>query len=43
MRDIRDSKRRNANPEMWEVSKSYTDDDIQVVVDYMSWLPSVRN
>jgi cytochrome c553 len=43
MRDIRDGKRRNANPEMWEVSKSYTDDDIQVVVDYMSRLPSVQN
>jgi len=43
MRDIRDGKRRNANPEMLDVSKPYTDDDIQVVVDYMSRLPSVTN
>jgi hypothetical protein len=43
MRDIRGGKRRNANPEMLDVSKPYADDDIQVVVDYMSRLPSVRN
>ncbi len=40
MRDIRGGKRRNANPEMWEVSKGYQDEDIQVVIDYMSRLPS---
>lgn len=40
MHDIRDGKRRNANPEMWEVSKDYPDEDIQVVIDYMSRLPS---
>lgn len=40
MRDIRGGKRRNANPEMWEVSKNYQDEDVQVVIDYMSRFPS---
>jgi cytochrome c553 len=40
MHDIRDGKRRNANPEMWEVSKGYPDEDIQAVIDYMSRLPA---
>jgi cytochrome c553 len=35
MRDMRGGKRRNANPEMWEVSKTYPDEDIQVVIDYI--------
>jgi cytochrome c553 len=38
MRDIRGGKRRNANPEMWEVSKTYPDEDIRVVIDYISRL-----
>jgi hypothetical protein len=33
--------RRNANPEMWEVSKGYPDEDIQAVIDYMSRLPAM--
>jgi cytochrome c553 len=41
MHDIRDGKRRNANPEMWEVSKGYPDEDIQAVIDYMSRLPAM--
>ncbi len=36
--DIRDGRRRNANPEMVEVVKKYTDEDLDAVVDYMSRL-----
>ena len=36
--DIRDGRRRNANPEMVEVVKKYTDEDLSAVVDYMSRL-----
>jgi cytochrome c553 len=38
MRVIRSAKQRNANPEMWEVRKTYPDEDIQVLIDYMSRL-----
>ncbi|WP_242464349.1 c-type cytochrome [Thiococcus pfennigii] len=38
-RDIRDGRRRNANPEMVEVIEGYTDDDVMAVSDYMSRLP----
>jgi cytochrome c553 len=43
--EIRDGKRRNANPEMIEVIKSYTDADIDAIVDYMSRLqmPKAKN
>lgn len=37
-RDIRDGKRRNANPEMVEVVKRYTDKELEAVSDYMSRL-----
>ena len=36
--DIRDGRRRNANPDMVEVVKKYTDEDLDAVVDYMSRL-----
>ncbi|MDP1957995.1 MAG: c-type cytochrome [Rhodocyclaceae bacterium] len=36
---IRDGKRRNANPVMVKVIKSYTDEDIAAVADFMSRLP----
>ena len=36
--DIRDGRRRNANPEMVKVVKKYTDEDLDAVVDYMSRL-----
>lgn len=38
LRDIRDRKRRNANPEMVKVVQKYTDADMEVVSDYMSRL-----
>lgn len=37
-RDIRDGKRRNANPKMVEAIKSYSDADLSAVADYMSRL-----
>ena len=36
--DIRDGRRRNANPDMVKVVKKYTDEDLSAVVDYMSRL-----
>lgn len=36
--EIRDGKRRNANPEMVKVVKKYTDAELDAVVDYMSRL-----
>jgi len=36
--DIRDGKRRNANPDMVKVIARYTDKEIEAVVDYMSRL-----
>ncbi len=36
---IRDGERRNANPKMVQVIKSYNDKDIEAVADYMSQLP----
>jgi cytochrome c553 len=36
--DIRDGRRRNANPEMVKVVKQYEDADLDAVVDYMSRL-----
>jgi len=36
--DIRDGRRRNANPDMVKVVKQYTDEDLDAVVDYMSRL-----
>lgn len=36
--DIRDGKRRNANPDMVKVVKKYTDAELDAVVDYMSRL-----
>ena len=38
-RDIRDGRRRNANPEMVESIEDYSDEQIQAVSDYMSRLP----
>lgn len=38
IRDIRDGKRRNANPKMVEVVKDYADADAELVADYMSRL-----
>lgn len=38
--DIRDGKRRNANPEMVKVVKPYTDADMEAVSDYLSRLRS---
>ena len=37
-RDIRDGKRRNANPKMVEAIKPYADTDLSAVADYMSRL-----
>ena len=37
-RYIRDGKRGNANPDMVKVIKSYSDDDLEAVSDYMSGL-----
>ncbi len=36
--DIRDGRRRNANPDMVKVVKQYSDEDLDAVVDYMSRL-----
>jgi len=36
--DIRDGRRRNANPDMVEIVKKYDDEDLDAVVDYMSRL-----
>ncbi len=36
--DIRDGRRRNANPEMVEVVKPYSDEELAAVADYMSRL-----
>jgi cytochrome c553 len=36
--DIRDGRRRNANPDMVKVVKKYSDEDLGAVVDYMSRL-----
>ena len=36
--DIRDGRRRNANPDMVKVVKQYSDEDLSAVVDYMSRL-----
>ncbi len=36
--DIRDGRRRNANPDMVKVIKSYSDKDIDAIVDFMSRL-----
>jgi cytochrome c553 len=36
--DIRDGRRRNANPDMVKVIKSYSDQDIDAIVDFMSRL-----
>lgn len=38
IRDIRDGKRRNANPKMVKVVQNYSDGDMSAVVDYMSRL-----
>jgi cytochrome c553 len=35
---IRDGDRRNSNPDMVKVIKSYTDTDMEAVADYMSQL-----
>lgn len=39
IRNIRDGSRRNANPKMVAVVKSYSDSDLNAVADYMSRLP----
>jgi cytochrome c553 len=36
--DIRDGRRRNANPDMVKIVKKYTDEQLDAVVDYMSRL-----
>jgi len=36
--DIRDGRRRNANPDMVEIVKKYSDEELSAVVDYMSRL-----
>lgn len=36
--DIRDGRRRNANPDMVAIVKKYSDEDLDAVVDYMSRL-----
>jgi cytochrome c553 len=36
---IRDGKRRNANPDMVAQIKSFTDKDMQMVINYVSWHP----
>ncbi len=38
-RDIRDGRRRNANPEMVDSINDYTDKDVEAVADFMSRLP----
>ncbi|MFD2113816.1 c-type cytochrome [Thiorhodococcus fuscus] len=37
--DIRDGVRRNANPDMVEAIKPYSDDEIEQVIDYISRMP----
>lgn len=37
--DIRDGVRRNANPEMVDAIKSYSDADVEAVIDYISRMP----
>ncbi len=39
---IRDGKRRNANPEMVQIVQSFSDEDVQHVVNYVSWIPVPR-
>lgn len=36
---IRDGKRRNANPDMVEQIKTFSDDDMKMVINYTSWIP----
>ncbi len=36
---IRDGKRRNANPEMVEQIKNFTNEDMKQVINYVSWIP----
>lgn len=36
---IRDGKRRNANPDMVEQIKVFSDDDMKQVINYTSWIP----
>lgn len=36
---IRDGKRRNANLDMVEQIKGFTDKDMQAVISYVSWQP----
>jgi cytochrome c553 len=36
---IRDGKRRNANPEMVEQIENFTDKDMQMVINWVSWQP----
>jgi cytochrome c553 len=36
---IRDGKRRNANPDMVAQIKGFTDNDMQMVINYVSWQP----
>ncbi|MCW8826370.1 MAG: c-type cytochrome, partial [Gammaproteobacteria bacterium] len=36
---IRDGKRRNANPDMVEQIKAFTDKDMQMVINYVSRIP----
>jgi len=38
IKNIRDGKRRNANPDMVKVVKNFSDEDLSAVVDYMSRL-----
>ncbi len=40
--DIRDMRRRNANPHMVKALAHYSDEDIETVSDYMSRLPPVK-
>lgn len=42
MRDIAKGTRRNANPDMVEVVKAYTDEEITAVADFLSRLPSPK-
>lgn len=36
---IRDGKRRNANPDMVEQIKNFSDDDMKQVINYITWVP----
>ena len=40
---IRDGKRRNANPDMVEQIKNFSDQDMKNVINYVTWVPSPRN